>query len=59
MLTAIWIGWMAARMRAIDPSTMVKHINELVLKLCLPSMQLWLLAVKTDLRNWDSWRYGI
>lgn len=56
MLAAIWTGYMAARMRAVDPATMVKHVNELVLKLCLPSMQLWLLAVKTDLRNWELWR---
>jgi hypothetical protein len=58
MLLAMGAGWLAARQRWIDAPVVVKVLNELVLRLCLPSMQLWLLAISTDLRDWESWRWA-
>ncbi|GBF97510.1 hypothetical protein Rsub_10433 [Raphidocelis subcapitata] len=55
-LLALAAGWAAARWRALDPEPAVAQLNLFVLRVCIPALQVWLLAVKTDMRRADNWR---
>ncbi|KAI8471342.1 MAG: hypothetical protein J3K34DRAFT_233772 [Monoraphidium minutum] len=55
-LLALAAGWAAARWRALDPEPAVAQLNLFVLRVCIPSLQVMLLAVKTDMRRPDNWR---
>lgn len=54
-LLALAAGWAAARWRALDPEPAVAQLNAFVLRVCIPALQLWLLAVKADMRRGDNW----
>jgi predicted permease len=50
-LLAVSFGWGCGRFRVLDSQTTVNSINTLVLKFCIPCLQVWLLAIKTDMRE--------
>lgn len=55
-LLALAAGWAAGRYKALDAEPAVAQLNLFVLRVCIPALQLWLLAVKTDMRRGDNWR---
>jgi hypothetical protein len=57
-LLALAAGWACARWRALDSEPAVQQLNLFVLRVCIPALQVWLLAVKTDMRRKENWRYG-
>jgi hypothetical protein len=40
---------------AAEPT--VAYTNTLVLRFCIPCLQIWLLAVKTDMQQAENWRW--
>ena len=56
-LLALAAGWGAGRWRALDAELAVPQLNAFVLRVCIPALQLWLLAVKTDMRSGENWRW--
>jgi hypothetical protein len=55
-LLAVACGWGCGRWGVLQPDPTVAHVNTLVLKFCIPCLQVWLLAIKTDMRQPGSWR---
>ena len=55
-LVCILSGWVAAKHGGFDTRATIKLLNLFVLRLCLPSLQIWLLAIKTDMRHMDNWK---
>lgn len=55
-LLALAAGWACARGRVLDPEPAVQQLNLFILRVCIPALQVWLLAVKTDMRQTDNWR---
>jgi hypothetical protein len=50
-------GWGCGRWRVVpEPEACVQHVNTLVLRFCIPCLQVWLLAFKTDMQQGDNWR---
>ncbi|KIZ00566.1 hypothetical protein MNEG_7398 [Monoraphidium neglectum] len=54
-LLALAAGWACARWRALDSEPAVQQLNLFVLRVCIPALQVWLLAVKTDMRRKENW----
>jgi predicted permease len=48
-------GWACAKWGVLEPEPTVQHLNRFVLKVCIPCLQVWLLAVKTDMRVVSNW----
>jgi predicted permease len=55
-LLAVACGWGCGRWGVVDAEPTVQYTNTLVLKFCIPCLQIWLLAVKTDMQQADNWR---
>jgi predicted permease len=55
------VGWAAARWRALEPGATpaqaVALLNTLVMRVCLPALQLHLLGVQTDMSRSENWRW--
>ncbi|KAF6250626.1 hypothetical protein COO60DRAFT_788713 [Scenedesmus sp. NREL 46B-D3] len=54
-LLAVACGWGCGRWSVLQPDPTVAQVNTMVLKFCLPCLQVWLLAIKTDMRQPGSW----
>eukprot|EP00879_Flechtneria_rotunda_P028058 GHRR01030135.1.p1 GENE.GHRR01030135.1~~GHRR01030135.1.p1 ORF type:complete len:169 (+),score=60.00 GHRR01030135.1:337-843(+) len=54
-LLAVACGWACGLWHVLEPEATVQHVNTLVLKFCIPCLQVWLLAVKTDMRVSGNW----
>ncbi|KAF8057744.1 SYT2 [Scenedesmus sp. PABB004] len=55
-LGAVGAGWGCGSAGLLAPGPTVVHVNALVLKFCIPCLQVWLLAIKTDMREPGNWR---
>jgi hypothetical protein len=55
-LLAVAAGWACGRWRLLKPDPTVVVLNTLVLRVCIPCLQVWLLAVMTDMRTPGNWR---
>ncbi|GFR44644.1 hypothetical protein Agub_g5933, partial [Astrephomene gubernaculifera] len=55
-LCIIAAGRLAASRGLFDPATVCRTLNRFVVVVCLPALQFWLLAIKTDMRNMEHWR---
>lgn len=55
-LLAVGCGWGCGRWAVVDPEPTVAYTNTLVLRFCIPCLQVWLLAVETDMQQADNWR---
>uniref|UniRef100_A0A383WG39 Auxin efflux carrier component n=1 Tax=Tetradesmus obliquus TaxID=3088 RepID=A0A383WG39_TETOB len=54
-LLAVACGWGCGRWGVLQPDPTVVNVNTLVLKFCIPCLQVHLLAIKTDMRQPGSW----
>jgi hypothetical protein len=54
-LLALFGGWACSRWRVLEAEPTVKNLNLFILKFCIPCLQLWLLAVKTNMQSTDNW----
>jgi hypothetical protein len=52
-LCLIGTGRFAAARGLFDPVPTCHTLNRFVVVVCLPALQFWLLAIKTDLRNME------
>jgi hypothetical protein len=55
-LLAVACGWCCGHWEMVDAQPTVQYTNTLVLRFCIPCLQIWLLAVKTDMQRADNWR---
>ncbi|GLC60668.1 hypothetical protein PLESTB_001655900 [Pleodorina starrii] len=55
-LCIIAAGRLAASRGLFDPAPVCRTLNRFVVVACLPALQFWLLAIKTDMRNMEHWR---
>ncbi|GLI63412.1 hypothetical protein VaNZ11_006378 [Volvox africanus] len=55
-LCIIAAGRLAAARGLFDPAPVCRVLNRFVIVVCLPALQFWLLAIKTDMRNMEHWR---
>lgn len=56
-LLAVACGWGCGRWEVVDAEPTVAYTNTLVLRFCIPCLQIWLLAVKTDMQQAENWRW--
>lgn len=57
-LLAVACGWCCGKWQVLEADPTVQYTNTLVLKFCIPCLQVWLLAIKTDMRQPGNWRYA-
>ncbi|KAG2495515.1 hypothetical protein HYH03_006458 [Edaphochlamys debaryana] len=55
-LIIIAAGRLAATRGLFEPASTCRTLNRFVVVVCLPALQFWLLAIKTDMRNMEHWR---
>ncbi len=53
MLCIIGAGRLAASRGLFEPAPVCRTLNRFVVTVCLPALQFWLLAIKTDMRNME------
>lgn len=53
MLCIIGAGRLAASRGLFEPAPVCRTLNRFVVMVCLPALQFWLLAIKTDMRNME------
>jgi hypothetical protein len=51
MLCVTAVGYVVGRQRLMEPAIACRVLNRFVVLVCLPALQFWLLAIKTDMRN--------
>lgn len=54
-LLAVACGWGCGAAGVLAPEPTVSAINTLVLRFCIPCLQVWLLAIKTDMCAPGNW----
>ncbi|KAG2449599.1 hypothetical protein HYH02_005132 [Chlamydomonas schloesseri] len=52
-LCIIGAGRLAANRGLFEPTSVCRILNRFVVVVCLPALQFWLLAIKTDMRNME------
>lgn len=52
-LCIIGAGRLAANRGLFEPTSVTRILNRFVVVVCLPALQFWLLAIKTDMRNME------
>lgn len=56
ILCALGGGWVAARLKTIDPAEYTPRLNRFAVKVLAPCLNIWILGIKTSMRDIQTWR---